>query len=78
MTYIVDRLPSDVFEEVTPPSPPSSFSTYESFDATGLDIPAIPTPSNGPDAERSNIIRELVETERKYVQDLEVMQVRMN
>jgi hypothetical protein len=44
----------------------------------GLDIPAIPTPANGPDAERNNIIRELVETERKYVQDLEVMQVRMN
>lgn len=44
----------------------------------GHDIPVIPTPSNGPDAERSNIIRELVETERKYVQDLEVMQVRMS
>ena len=42
----------------------------------GPDIPAIPTPANGPDAERNNIIRELVETERKYVQDLEVMQVR--
>jgi hypothetical protein len=38
--------------------------------------PVIPTPVNGPDAERNNIIRELVETERKYVQDLEVMQVR--
>ena len=44
----------------------------------GHDIPAIPTPSHGPDAERSNIIRELMETERKYVQDLEVMQVRMS
>ena len=42
----------------------------------GLDNPAIPTPVNGPEAERNNIIRELVETERKYVQDLEVMQVR--
>jgi hypothetical protein len=41
----------------------------------GPDTPAIPTPVNGPDAERNNIIRELVETERKYVQDLEVMQV---
>jgi cell division control protein 24 len=78
VTHIVDRLPPDVFEEVTPPSPPSSFSTHESFDTTGFDIPAIPTPSNGPEAERSNIIRELMETERKYVQDLEVMQVRLN
>jgi hypothetical protein len=42
----------------------------------GTDIPAIPTPSNGPEIERNNIIRELVETERKFVQDLEVMQVR--
>ena len=78
VTHIVDRLPPDVFEEVPPPSPPSTFSTHESFDSMGLDIPAIPTPANGPDAERNNIIRELVETERKYVQDLEVMQVRMN
>ena len=41
-----------------------------------MDTPAIPTPANGPEIERNNIIRELVETERKYVQDLEVMQVR--
>jgi cell division control protein 24 len=78
VTHIVDRLPLDVFEEVAPPSPPSTLSTHESFDSMGHDIPVIPTPSNGPDAERSNIIRELVETERKYVQDLEVMQVRMS
>ena len=42
----------------------------------GPDTPTISTPANGPDAERKNIIRELVETEHKYVQDLEVMQVR--
>ncbi|KAI0305525.1 Dbl homology domain-containing protein [Multifurca ochricompacta] len=74
VTYIVDHLPSDVFEEVTPPSPPSTFSTQDSFDSVGPDTPAIPTYANGPDTERNNIIRELVETERKYVQDLEVMQ----
>jgi cell division control protein 24 len=62
-----------VFEEAPPPSPPS---TNDSFDFVGTDIPAIPTPANGPEIERNNIIRELVETERKYVQDLEVMQVR--
>ena len=76
VTHIVDRLPPDVFEEAAPPSPPSAFSPHDSFDSMGPDIPAIPTPANGPDAERNNIIRELVETERKYVQDLEVMQVR--
>jgi cell division control protein 24 len=75
VTHIVDRLPPDVFEEAAPPSPPSAFSPHDSFDSMGPDIPAIPTPANGPDAERNNIIRELVETERKYVQDLEVMQV---
>ena len=62
-----------MFEEAPPPSPPS---TIDSFDSVGLDTPALPTPSNGPEIERNNIIRELVETERKYVQDLEVMQVR--
>lgn len=31
---------------------------------------------NAHDAARNNIVREMVETERKYVQDLEVMQVR--
>lgn len=76
VTHIVDRLPLDVFEEPAPPSPPSAFSPHDSSDSMGPDIPAIPTPANGPDAERNNIIRELVETERKFVQDLEVMQVR--
>ncbi len=73
VTHLVDLLPPDVFEEAPPPSPPY---TNDSFDSVGADSPAIPTPANGPDIERNNIIRELVETERKYVQDLEVMQVR--
>lgn len=71
VTHLVDLLPSNVFEEAVPPSPPA---TNDSFDSVGMDTPAIPTPANGPDIERNNIIRELVETERKYVQDLEVMQ----
>ena len=75
LTYIVDHLPPDVFEEAPPPSPPSAFSPHDSFDSMGPDIPVIPTPANGPDAKWNNIIHELVETERKYMQDLEVMQV---
>jgi hypothetical protein len=34
------------------------------------------TPVNAKETARNNIVRELVETERKYVQDLEIMQVR--
>jgi cell division control protein 24 len=71
VTHLVDLLPPDVFDEAPPPSPPS---TNDSFDFVGADSPSIPTPANGPEIERNNIIRELVETERKYVQDLEVMQ----
>ena len=33
-------------------------------------------PVDAREAARNNIIREMVETERKYVQDLEIMQVR--
>lgn len=38
---------------------------------TELSLP----PANAQESARNNIIRELVETERKYVQDLEIMQV---
>ena len=34
-------------------------------------------PANAQENARNNIIREIVETERKYVQDLEHMQVRV-
>ncbi|KAI0268625.1 hypothetical protein BC834DRAFT_866447 [Gloeopeniophorella convolvens] len=74
VTHLVDSLPLEVFEEAPPPSPPSTFSSHESFESMGSETSATPTPANGPDTERNNIIRELVETERKYVQDLEVMQ----
>ena len=73
ITHIVDCLPPDIFEEAAPQSPLSPLSPHEFFDSMGPDVPA-----NGPDAERNNIVRELVETERKYVQDLEVMQVCMS
>lgn len=45
----------------------------ESLTAT---TPSVPVPANAQEAARNNIIKEIVETERKYVQDLEVMQVR--
>jgi hypothetical protein len=32
-------------------------------------------PATGKDAERDHVIKEIMDTERKYVQDLEIMQV---
>jgi cell division control protein 24 len=51
-------------------------STHDSIDSLVGDVPNTPVPACPQDTARNNIIRELVETERKYVQDLEVMQVR--
>ena len=73
VTAIVDHLPPDAFD-VSPPSPPSVVSSHDSLDSLGGESSAIP-PANAQESARNNIIREMVETERKYVQDLEVMQV---
>jgi hypothetical protein len=51
-------------------------SAHDSIDSLINDVPNTPVPANAQEAARNNIIRELVETERKYVQDLEIMQVR--
>ncbi|KAH9949641.1 hypothetical protein B0H21DRAFT_777232 [Amylocystis lapponica] len=69
---LVKRLPEDVFIESTPSSPTLA-SAQQSTDSLTVDSPLLPTQKEleGP---RLNIIKELVETERKYVQDLEVMQ----
>jgi cell division control protein 24 len=50
---------------------PSQAST----DSLSTDSFPASTPVNAQEAARNNIIREMVETERKYVQDLEIMQV---
>jgi hypothetical protein len=50
-------------------------SSQDSADSFTTDIPSAPTPVNAQETARNNIIREMVETERKYVQDLEIMQV---
>ncbi|KAJ4497205.1 hypothetical protein C8R41DRAFT_760425 [Lentinula lateritia] len=68
---IVDHLPAAVFEEA-PPSPPY-ISSHDSFDSLSDPHVSIP-PAGSREAARNNIIREMVETERKYVQDLEIMQ----
>lgn len=50
-------------------------SSQGSTDSLPTDVPATATPANAQESARNNIIREMVETERKYVQDLEIMQV---
>jgi cell division control protein 24 len=47
-----------------------------SWDSLATDTLSAPTPVTAQEVARSNFIRELVETERKYVHDLEIMQVR--
>ena len=69
VTAIVNHLPEYAFEELPPSTP--SLSSHGSLDSIPDSIP----PANAQDSARQNIIREIVETERKYVQDLEVMQV---
>ncbi|KAG2361355.1 hypothetical protein BDR07DRAFT_1287433 [Suillus spraguei] len=72
VTTIVNMLPSALFD-AAPLSPPL-MSTHDSIDSLVGDVQNAPIPAGPQDAARNNIIRELVETERKYVQDLEVMQ----
>lgn len=69
---LVRCLPDEVFVEPQLSSPhlASAQQSTDSLDADG----AAPPPERDGGA-RYNIVRELVETERKYVQDLEVMQV---
>ncbi|KDQ57595.1 hypothetical protein JAAARDRAFT_156392 [Jaapia argillacea MUCL 33604] len=75
VTTLVEQLPEDVFMDAPPSSPPT-LSSHESSDSISApDVPPMSTsPANAREAARINIIREMVETERKYVQDLEVMQ----
>jgi cell division control protein 24 len=69
VTAIVNHLPPDVFETADLDS-----MSQDGFDISSSDLGA-PPPANAQETARNNIIREMVETERKYVQDLEIMQV---
>lgn len=74
---LVRVLPEDVFIEPTPSSPALA-SAQQSTDSLTSDSIATSAETSEGGARFNNIVRELVETERKYVQDLEVMQVRHN
>jgi cell division control protein 24 len=79
VTSLVDRLPPDVFTAEEPLTPPSLASSYPSFAGSSAsfdsEAPSASVTLNSKDQERRNIILELINTERKYVGDLEVMQV---
>lgn len=74
MAVLVKQLPEDRFLN-EPHSPPSMTSAQASTDSLNADMLSAPVPVNAQEAARNNIIREMVETERKYVQDLEIMKV---
>ncbi|KAI1796472.1 hypothetical protein LXA43DRAFT_1157771 [Ganoderma leucocontextum] len=69
---LVQQLPDDLFLESAPSSPTiaSALASTESLTSDN----SLAAPSIEPGGARVNIIKELVDTERKYVQDLEVMQ----
>ncbi|KAL4248460.1 CDC42 guanine nucleotide exchange factor [Abortiporus biennis] len=71
VSTVVDHLPEEVFIEDIPSSPPTEFSAKDSSDSLPTEFSA---PTTGQDFPGSNVTKELLFTERKYVQDLEVMQ----
>ncbi|KAJ2930290.1 hypothetical protein H1R20_g6811, partial [Candolleomyces eurysporus] len=71
VTAIVDYLPADAFEEA-PPSPPT-LSAHDSSDSLHDTLPP-PPPTNARESRRIYITKEIIETERKYVEGLEIMQ----
>ncbi|KAJ7262209.1 hypothetical protein B0H12DRAFT_1013069 [Mycena haematopus] len=72
VTAIVKHLSADAFE-TSPPSP-AFMSSHDSYDSFATDTTLVAPPANAQEAARNNITKEMVETERKYVQDLEIMQ----
>lgn len=73
VSVIVDALPDSAFTE-PPASPPPSLVPTESSESLATDDQVQPMPPSAQEAARNHIVREIVETERKYVQDLELMQ----
>jgi hypothetical protein len=77
VTSLVDRLPSNIFVATEPDatSTPQSAS-HPTGSPLDLDHP-LPGPSlSVKEMDRKHNITELINTERKFVQDLEVMHVR--
>lgn len=76
--HLLDKLPEHVWmpESDTPPTsardePGNSLRNGLADDSADNTL----RPTNAQEMDRNNVIRELIETERKYIQDLEVMHV---
>ncbi|CAG7854823.1 Rho guanine nucleotide exchange factor scd1 [Serendipita indica DSM 11827] len=75
-SYLLDQLPQHVWMEDVESPPPSAHEEASNRDfkeGLGDDSPPTLKPANAQEIDRNNVIRELIETERKYIQDLEVM-----
>lgn len=64
--YLLDKLPSTAWSDKVPSIHSSPQPSQDSLSSS----------ASREDVERANLVRELIETERKYCQDLEMMQVR--
>ena len=71
VTALVDHLPEDVFIDEPPASPPL-FSPKDSSDSLPMEMFSAGPKDTYPGCQ---VVTELIHTERKYVQDLETMQV---
>ncbi|KAG8811631.1 hypothetical protein FRC17_002372 [Serendipita sp. 399] len=74
-SYLLDKLPEHVWmEEVETPPPSAHDEANRNFASGGDEISQSTLKgANAQEIDRNNVIRELIETERKYIQDLEVM-----
>jgi cell division control protein 24 len=72
VTIVVDLLPEDVYIDDLPTSP-SFISPKDSSDSLPAELLAF----GASEYPGSQVVTELLHTERKYVQDLETMQVRI-
>jgi cell division control protein 24 len=77
-SHLLDKLPEHVWkpQSDTPPQSARDEANRDLREGLGDDSsPPTLKAANAQDMDRNNIIRELIETERKYIQDLEVMHV---
>lgn len=74
VTNVVDQIPEDAFIDAPPDSPPL-FSPKDSSDSLPTELVSAGPKDTYPG---SQVVMELLHTERKYVQDLETMQVRVH
>lgn len=76
VTQLLDRIPEACYmPEPRQPSLSSAFSEFDGPKTDSLESLADSVPESAREAARKQVIAEILDTERKFVQDLEVMQV---